>query len=320
MGSGLNLHGWNTTMWGLLLQSGLALVWIAGARRSPPPPSPEVVARWLSAGLVLPIVVTLSRALWPLDPMMRWVRVDRWVLAVQEASVPWGLGLWVLCIGTTLLFVVQEVLPALSSRGAYQRWAQDQDARLDRVADAVKTAFVAAGALRHPDGVLVRRLDTDEPAAMLLGLRRPRVLVSRGLMEAVDDDVLAAVVAHELSHLSRGGNRRLLLIWVLRALQAPSPAALIIFRALVETEELACDALAVRVLGNPAALASALLQTRRPQGPAQGSLDTVRRRGEVAFARRRIRRLLDHQDWSSPGRLAGYGAGLLLFALLWGVA
>jgi len=45
-------------------------------------------------------------------------------------------------------------------------------------------------------------VDADEPSSFTWGLLRPRVAVSRGLLAAVDDDELDAVLAHERYHVA----------------------------------------------------------------------------------------------------------------------
>src|SRR5437762_1049263 len=43
-------------------------------------------------------------------------------------------------------------------------------------------------------------IDADYPLMALVGILRPRLLVTRGLMHALSDEELAACVAHELGH------------------------------------------------------------------------------------------------------------------------
>ncbi len=110
------------------------------------------------------------------------------------------------------------------------------------------------------------------------------------------------------------------MLWTLRAVQALSPAALIAFRQLVESEEAACDALAARVTGRPADLASVLLEverlsaaTRRPDDAPGGPA------GHLLLLRGRVRGLLDGVAERGPGRHVGWLAAALLAALLWGI-
>ncbi|MCB9537640.1 MAG: M48 family metalloprotease [Myxococcales bacterium] len=156
--------------------------------------------------------------------------------------------------------------------------------------------------------------------AALVGLRAPEVVVSRVLIDALDDRQLEALLAHELAHAARGGNRRLTLLWLLRAAQALNPAALIAFRQLVETEEAACDALAARATKRPADLASVLIEVERLRGATRAAEDAPGEPGaHLALLQRRVRRLLDGVAEQGPRGPVGLAAAALLGALLWGV-
>jgi|GEM_PF-1310506 len=313
------LSGWQTWFGAMLAQGMVASVWIVALGRVLRPVAPRVRARWARAALIWPVLLPSVQALLPSPWPGQWLAVAEVLrsLADRVGLLWWALGLLLGVI--TVLFVVQELLPAL---WAHRRWAgqtPQADLRLDRVAGPVQAAFAAAGmgAARQPVDVLV--LPVDESVALLWGVLRPRVLVSRGLMAEVDDEMLAGVIAHELAHRFRGGNRSMMGLWLVRALQAASPAALMTFRNLVEIEELACDALAAQVLQRPAALASALLKTRRPHRAGARGLALVRQRGEIAFVRHRVRRLLDEPARPATGAWAGYGVGLSLGLILWGI-
>lgn len=99
-----------------------------------------------------------------------------------------------------------------------------------------------------------RRLDTGRPEVrisdkidqpMLAGLTTPVILLPAALAESLNIDRLVPICAHELAHLKRGDNWRLLFEHLLGGLfwMAP-PYALLRARAAATREEL-CDALAL---------------------------------------------------------------------------
>jgi hypothetical protein len=102
-------------------------------------------------------------------------------------------------------------------------------------------------------------IDDPLPRAFCAGLLRPRIHVSRGALDLLDDDELSAVVAHEAHHARR---RDPLRIFIARAL-ADALFFLPVLRRLAERysalAELAADEAAVRRSGTRKPLAAALL-------------------------------------------------------------
>jgi Zn-dependent protease with chaperone function len=173
----------------------------------------------------------------------------------------------------------------------------DIDRRRDpRLVNIVETQAIAAGLPLPKVGVI----ESQARNAFACGLSPSSavVVVTRGLLEALDDEELAAVVAHEVAHI-RNGDIRLMaaanvlmenLLWVqhkslLRGvgwktalLVLAMPALLLLFGAagfivrvaftiarvsrllISSSREFVADAEAVRLTHNPAALISALRQ------------------------------------------------------------
>jgi hypothetical protein len=75
---------------------------------------------------------------------------------------------------------------------------------------------------------------------------RPRLIVSRGALEALSDTELASVIAHEHAHWQDGRWWRLHVLFLVRLLQAYHPAALWIFREYCLEVEIECDDAAAR--------------------------------------------------------------------------
>jgi Zn-dependent protease with chaperone function len=115
------------------------------------------------------------------------------------------------------------------------------------------------------------------PLAFCTGLRRPRVFVSIGTLELLDEPQLMAVLAHERHHQRRRDPLRLF------AVRALSDALffLPLLRRLAERYsaliEVAADDAAVRASGgDPAPLASALLEFDASAGSAVVGIDPAR--------------------------------------------
>lgn len=307
----------------------LALLWIAGVQRLLAPRSALWATSTLALGLAVPVLAGLWALLSPLlGPGVGELTLLRVGPAVEAASVaapPLTPLAWTLLGGTVILFVTQELLRAVLGVRRWQRAERHPDAALAALADRLVAEFRRQGLYRRRQRAPgVAALDLDRPVALLAGLHAPTVLVSRGLVARLDADQLEGVLAHELAHAALGGNRRLLVLWGLRALQAHNPAALVMFRSLTQRLEFACDALAAQVTGKPAALASALMVVHRSQpgaGPegAPNAARTTAARADRKLLETRVRALLDPKPDATPGPAAVWAGALLLALLLGGV-
>lgn len=296
------------SLWTHIAHGLLAFLWAQAARRLLGPRDPALAVRAMAGVLLLPPLVAIAqlalapRGWWPLSTQAAWLEVRGW-----------GWPLWALAAGTGLLFLAQELWPLIGRDRAWQGAARARDARLD-------AAWAQVAAL-HPKAAQLSAwvLETPTPVAALAGLTSPRIVVSRCLLDALDDRQLQALLAHELAHALRGGNRWLALLWLARAVQPLSPAALVAFRLLVEDEEAACDAAGAALTGRPADLASVLLVVERLRLDLH-ALPHEERPEDTRhlLIRQRVRRLLD-----GPGRrphpLAEAGSAALLAALLLGI-
>jgi len=118
-------------------------------------------------------------------------------------------------------------------------------------------------ARRADDAVPVDIADSRERFAYCAGLLRPRVVVSRALLDALPARGRKAVLEHERAHAARRDNLRGLLaalsLW-------PVPRALKrgLLRDLAAAAELACDRRAASRVGGTAAVAAALAAVHSP--------------------------------------------------------
>lgn len=101
-------------------------------------------------------------------------------------------------------------------------------------------------------------VDVDEPLALCHGLLRPRLMISTGLINLLDDSEIEAVVRHEMVHLRRRDPLRVVVAraaaMMLRILPF-STSALAVYCCRREME---ADLLTVREMGDVVPLASAL--------------------------------------------------------------
>jgi Zn-dependent protease with chaperone function len=231
----------------------------------------------------------------------------------------WGIGvdrLWpwpVWALGALLLS--RDLWPLLA---VSPRYAPSTAVDVSKLEALVQSLAALAGVA--PPQVVV--MDAPGPMILCVGLRRPRLLVSAGLLELLDEGELRAAVAHELSHVHRHDVLASWLLLGLRVLQAFNPVAQVLGRSLAWETELRADADAVRWTGRPAALASALLKvfgtpTPPPMGGIGLSARLQRARAFGIEARCRLLLAPPEDPTHAPGPLllgtAALGLATLLF-------
>ena len=139
------------------------------------------------------------------------------------------------------------------------------------------------------------------------GLRRPIVVVSAGALVSLDDDELAASLAHEHGHIERRHRYLLVLAELLRAFARFLPGSRSAAREFVFHLERDADRYAVARDHDPLALASAICKAAI--GPSLGpSMSALGGSGVVA---RRIRLLMTGEGAGPP---ASHASGLRALA------
>jgi Zn-dependent protease with chaperone function len=147
-------------------------------------------------------------------------------------------------------------------------------------------------------------VDSRRPLAFCSGLLNPSIFISRGTVELLDDEELAAVVAHEAHHARR---RDPLRVFVARALGEALfflPAVRRLAERYVALAEVAADEAAVRHSGSRRPLAAALL-----------AFDEAPSDSVVGIAPERVEHLLgEGPSWRLSGALL-LGTALTLTGL-----
>lgn len=159
-------------------------------------------------------------------------------------------------------------------------------------------------------------IDAETPVLALVGVLRPRLLVTRGLLAVLSAEELAASVAHEIGHSRAWDNLKRLAMRSAPDVLPPTAAMHALERRWASSSEHRADHVASD--NDPrlrCALASALLKVARltpPSPPMAEPISTLIGGGDIAS---RVRRLLDDRTAVSQGRVtraAGWIAGLAL--------
>jgi Zn-dependent protease with chaperone function len=137
-------------------------------------------------------------------------------------------------------------------------WRGREQRRLARMLVATSRAS-QVGELQ---GANVRLLDRREPLALTVEARTPTILLSIGLLEHASERTLDVVVAHEHAHVTRGDLRWARCDQTAAAL-LPRGVAAALLEELTLARELACDAAAVKRVGDRVEVARALVEVAR---------------------------------------------------------
>lgn len=92
------------------------------------------------------------------------------------------------------------------------------------------------------------------------GFTRPEIVLSKGVLDAVDVEELEAIVAHELAHVSRFDSLTNWLTVFLRDVIFFVPVSYWIFNQYTEQKEMAADDLTIELTHKPLAFAQALIK------------------------------------------------------------
>jgi Zn-dependent protease with chaperone function len=191
---------------GLAAAAGLGLagaVCLPGTRRRPGL-DPRAWARLVAAGLAGAVALTHAGLALLAVPAVAEV-LPRPALAAWPrllAGPGWG-GVAVAWLAVALLALSAGVVTVRACRASRER-------RVLRVEPGI-------GAHEHRDGFDLVTLPRATLAAYSLGGHQPQVVVSQGLRDRLDEEGLAAVLAHEAAHLRAGHDRLLHLARVTEA-------------------------------------------------------------------------------------------------------
>ena len=161
-----------------------------------------------------------------------------------------------------------------------------------------------------PAGRRLIRTDSELPRAFLVGVQKPRIILTQGLLQKLTPTERRAVIRHEIAHARAGDLARRLILTLLASVHLPQTRQRLLRHWNQAAEERADDRVASR--GQGLDLASALVKILRDQVP--GSSAQAHSMGaDSADVARRIRRLADKPGesriarWPERSLIAGFG-------------
>jgi Zn-dependent protease with chaperone function len=155
-------------------------------------------------------------------------------------------------------------------------------------------------------------IDADAPIMALVGVLRPRLLITRGVLQALSDEELSASVAHEIGHQRAWDNLKRLAMRTAPDLLTTTTAARNIEQRWASASERVADRQACSSGRARCALASALVKVARltpPVTPIAEPISTLVDGGEIAS---RVHSLLEDAPDAEPRRGSWHWAALAL--------
>jgi len=169
----------------------------------------------------------------------------------------------------------------------------------------------SAAELKRPPELLL--LPDGISGAFAVGARRPRILISAGLIDALEAEELEAIIAHEIAHVEARDIPLMFTAGVLRDVLAWNPLAHVTLRRLGRDREIEADRRAVALTGQPLALASGLVKTCQLLRGRPAALAFARRRTGLKQRVSQLLALADGRAVVDPvGRLPYLAAALLV--------
>jgi Zn-dependent protease with chaperone function len=229
--------------------------------------APEARHRALLVLAVAPVLLATTAVLAVMSPSVLslvWPAFDHCLVHPGHvhlcfAHLPEQWGSPALLVGLTFISTFLAGKAAVGVRGLWR-------------ASRLGSRLVASAPVASEVGVRV--LPTAQPLCLLVGLFRPSVLVSRGLLESIASDELRAVLRHERAHAQRHDTLVRLVAGISTVFMLPGAR-----RALLQALELAAeqssDEAGASELGDRTAMAEVILKVERLLHATPAPLSTL---------------------------------------------
>ncbi len=258
------------------LWQGVAVAWVTAAAVRAMPRLNATTRHaiwWLALGAVLAIpaaqaLVTIAPGTQPAPDMAGSLDTAGALMlpALPDGVVAAAAALWAMAAAMGLLRIVRSCRALGRLKRASVPFDRAREARLPLWA-------VARDATHRGHRSAELRTSDRMTGACALGLRRPVIVVSRAVADALDDEALDEIVMHEQAHLDRFDDWSQLLQAVVCSIAGLHPAVQFLARRLEIDREAACDDRVVSRTGAARRYASSLLTVAAASNPEAGGIE-----------------------------------------------
>lgn len=232
--------------------------------------------------LVLPIfmfpfyqIISPERGSWHFRLTTALFDSQRWLELKLLGAFPVSLLVLIVLAGITGVFLFQEIFPIFRRRNSRPQHEECQECEED-----VRTLLQSACALFGIEEPGAMVIETSAPVLFTQGYKNHTLVISSGLVRALDREQLRNALIHEVVHMKRSSNLKTQMIYLIRMLMFYNPVSLVEFRRIVHDDEFICDAITLSMTSNPQALISALSAFYYHPGDLPGRLSQMKEQVE----------------------------------------
>ena len=286
--------------------------------------NPLSIHRLWAATLVLQILLPAFSVAAPMRFVLSWLTMNRGLVPYSSVTVTFGPPTaWnriPLSFGVEHAILAVYVLTALYASlklasGVARTVRLGRRTQLTRLAPSAGAVWSRCRRdFACPGALLCESVDVQTP--MTMGLRRPLIVLPNGLANALAEDDLGTLLAHECAHIQRKDYGWNLLYEVLAIPVAYHPVARLTRASVAESREWVCDAMAVHAIARPLPYAQSLLRlATRLAGPKPGIAPHAIGMLDANALERRLMHLLDKNPKTTGLRRYAAFAGCALLGL-----
>lgn len=179
---------------------------------------------------------------------LRWLEMELW------GGMPVGaIAFYAVVVSTISVVLLQEVYFLIKEHAF-----KTKEPALERPEEDVLSALSELSARMGVKPPEVWVVNDGNPVIFASGTKRPSIVVSRPLIEMLDERQMRSALAHELAHIARRSNTTTFWVFLFRLVMFFNPVTLLVFRRVVQDDEQVCDDITVGLTEDPKTLATTL--------------------------------------------------------------